>query len=312
MSATGYALPSVTSAGRRDEPWLTAHALTHVLVVAGVFCGAVTVILLTICGGWEYYRAPLATRGYLPAHALLRPSGAVGLMLGAAGVITMLGTIPYALRKRWKRLATLGTLKNWLEIHIFFGVVGPVLITFHTSFKFNGLISVGYWLMMTVWASGFVGRYLYVRIPKTIRGVELSCRDVDERLAVTRERLHSVAIDDAARRHLNAFDALIDADSHRTRGLIDLFVGEVRDRLRLFVLGQRLKTAGLDADTLRDCIALAGERSNLARRALHLQRTHRLFEAWHIFHRPLVFGMFFIVGVHVAVALYFGYARLFP
>jgi hypothetical protein len=311
MSVTGYALPSTTTANESGEPWLTTRALTHVLVIAGLFCGAVTLMLLTVFGGWEYYGAPLATRGYLPAHALLRPSGAVGLTLGVSGVAAMLCTIPYAVRKRWKRLSTVGALKNWLEMHIFFGVVGPVLITFHTSFKFNGLISVGYWLMMTVWASGFVGRYLYVRIPKTIRGVELSRREVEERLEVLRERLRSAPIAEAGRRYMDAFDASIDVDHQRKRGMSDLFFGDARERLRLFVLGRRLQTAGVKADTLRDCIALAAERSTLARRAIHLQRTHRLFEAWHIFHRPLVSAMFLIVGIHVAVALYLGYARLF-
>ena len=208
MSVGEFALPSTAARGATDDAWLTARALTNVLVLAALFCGVVAFVLLAVFDGWEYYRAPLATRGYLPAHQLLRPSGAVGLTLGIAGVLAMLATIPYALRKRWKRLSRLGRLKNWLEVHIFFGVVGPVLITFHTSFKFNGLISVGYWLMMTVWASGFVGRYLYVRIPKTIRGVELSRREVDERLEVLREQLHSTPTA-AAQRHLHAFDASI-------------------------------------------------------------------------------------------------------
>ena len=39
----------------------------------------------------------------------LRPSGPVGLTLGIAGVIAMLCTLPYALRKRWRRLSQLGT-----------------------------------------------------------------------------------------------------------------------------------------------------------------------------------------------------------
>ena len=148
--------------------------MPSVVMIAGLVAAAVTLTVLTVFGGWEYYRAPLATRGYLPSHAWLRPSGDVGLGLGIAGVAAMIGTLPYAVRKRWRPLARVGTTAGWLEVHIFFGIVGPLLVTLHTSFKFNGLISVGYWLMMTVWASGFVGRYLYVRIPKTIRGVELS------------------------------------------------------------------------------------------------------------------------------------------
>jgi hypothetical protein len=311
MSVSEFALSSSTMPGEANEPWLTARALTHVLVMAGLFCAAVAFVLLAVFGGWEYYGAPLATRGYLPAHALLRPSGAVGLTLGVSGVIAMLGTLPYALRKRWKRMSKLGAMKNWLEVHIFFGVVGPVLITFHTSFKFNGLISVGYWLMMTVWASGFVGRYLYVRIPKTIRGVDVSRREVEDRLTALREELRSSPVAEAARRHVDAFETSIDRDCRRAHGVVDLFFGDVRERVRLLILARRLSSAGIDTDTLRDCIALAAERATLARRALHLQRSHQLFEAWHVFHRPLVFGMFLIVGVHVAVALYLGYARLF-
>ena len=87
MGVTGYTLPSTTAVNESGEPWLTTRALTHVLVIAGLFCSAVALVLLEVFGGWEYYRAPLATRGYLPAHALLRPSGAVGLTLGAGGVV---------------------------------------------------------------------------------------------------------------------------------------------------------------------------------------------------------------------------------
>ena len=67
-------------------------------------------------------------------------------------------------------------MKTWLEVHIFCGIVGPVLVTFHTSFKFNGIVSVAYWSMVAVVLSGFVGRYLYVRIPRSLRGIELTQR----------------------------------------------------------------------------------------------------------------------------------------
>ena len=153
---------------------MAAPRISLVIPLAAAFVTVVAIVVLFGLGGWTYYRAPLATRGYLPEHQWLRPSGTVGLPLGVAGTVAMLSTLPYAVRKRWRLLSRLGSLKSWLDVHIFFGIVGPLLVTLHTSFKFNGLISVGYWLMMTVWASGFVGRYLYVRIPKSIRGIELT------------------------------------------------------------------------------------------------------------------------------------------
>lgn len=286
-----------------------ARSLSLVLVIAGVVCLAVILTTLFVFGGWEYYTAPLGTRGYQKAHQLLRPSGSVGLPLGIAGAIFMASTLPYAVRKRWTPLKRVGTVPGWLEVHIFFGIVGPVLVTLHTSFKFNGLISVGYWLMMTVWASGFVGRYLYVRIPKSIRGAELSRTEIDAQLTEARRRLADLPLPDAARAEIQAFEAaLIPADG-RAPGVVDLFLGEFRVRMRLALIRRHLQAAGVDVNAVHDAIALTSDRAVILRRLSHLQRTRHLFELWHVFHRPLVYGMFIIVGLHVAVAIYLGYAR---
>ncbi|MEZ5285596.1 MAG: hypothetical protein R2712_12490 [Vicinamibacterales bacterium] len=224
------------------------------------------------------------------------------------GAIAMLGTLPYAVRKRWSPLRKVGTVPGWLEVHIFFGIIGPVLVTLHTSFKFNGLISVGYWLMMTVWASGFVGRYLYVRIPKTIRGAELSRTEIDAQLADARARLATLPLPDEARREIEAFEAAVLPADGRVPGMADLFLGEFRVRTRLALIRRHLRDAGVDVTAVQSAIELASDRATIQRRLAHLKRTRHLFELWHVFHRPLVFVMALIVGLHVAVALYLGYA----
>jgi hypothetical protein len=305
VSTAATAPPARTA---HAEAWLGTRALGHVLVIAAAFCLTVTLVMLVGLEGWEYYRAPLGSRGYLPQHPRLRPSGSVGLTLGIAGLLSMLCTLPYAARKRWRRLSKLGTVRGWLETHIFFGVVGPVLVTFHTSFKFNGLVSVAYWLMMLVWASGFVGRYLYVRIPKTIRGAELSRADVEQRLDAVRAQLASTP--ELARREVEVFDRGLAAAHGDSPGALDLFVGELRVRARLALLRRHLRGAGVDVDGVNALVTLAFERASLARRLAHLERTRRLFELWHVFHRPLVYAMFVIVALHVGVALFFGYGRV--
>ncbi len=280
-----------------------------VLLLASGFC-AVAGVAVLLFGGWDYYLAPIARRGYMPEHRLFRPSGLVGLPLGIAGAIAMISTLPYAARKRWRPLARFGPTSKWLEVHIFFGIVGPVLVTFHTAFKFNGGVSVGYWLMMTVWASGFVGRYLYVRIPKTIRGIELSRSEIEAELAGTRAGLAMESLPAAARAALDEFDRSVEPQPGRPPGLLDLFFGELRVRTRLFLMRRHLRAAGADLTAIHAVVARASEHATLVRRISHLQRTRRLFELWHVFHRPLVYGMFLIVGLHVAIAIYLGYARL--
>ena len=92
--------------------------------------------------------------------------------------------------------------------------------------------------------------------------------------------------------------------------MLDLLFGEFRVRLRLALMRRHLEGAGVDVGAVHDAVALAAERAALTRRLAHLERARRLFEMWHVFHRPLVFGLFAIVAVHIGVALFFGYARL--
>ena len=68
-------------------------------------------------------------------------------------------------------------------------IVGPILVTLHTSFKFNGLVSVAFWSMALVVISGFVGRYLYVRIPKTLNGSFLGMEAIRARVRELGEAL---------------------------------------------------------------------------------------------------------------------------
>ena len=113
-------------------------------------------------------------------------------LMGIGGWLMMLMPVVYvgAQARGWMR--NLGSLRLWLEAHIFCGIVGPVLVTFHTAFKFNGLVSVAYWSMIAVALSGFVGRYLYVRIPAAHPGRRVLPRrevvDRDRRNCATRSR----------------------------------------------------------------------------------------------------------------------------
>lgn len=153
----------------------------------------------------------------------------------------------------WCRpLARFGPTPKWLEVHIFFGIGGPLLVTLHTAFKFNGVIAVGYWLMVAVWTSGFAGRYLYVRILKAIRGAELSRDEIAEALAATRSTLATASPPPAARTALDEFDQSVEPAPRRPPGLAGLFFGELRVRMRLFAIRRQLREAGCQSARGRD------------------------------------------------------------
>jgi hypothetical protein len=193
-------------------------------------------------------------------------------------------------------------MRGWLEFHIFCGIVGPVLVTFHTSFKFNGIISVAYWSMMAVMASGFVGRYLFVRIPKSIRGAELTHDEILARADALEHELDAAEIGPAVVARVR------EVERHLEPVAVASVIGPAAVRLRLGRLRRELRRAGVDRALAARVTASVGERLRLIRRLAHLNRTRRLFAMWHVFHQPLVYVMFAIAALHIGVAAYLGYA----
>ena len=93
--------------------------------------------------------------------------------LGIFGFILMLMTETlYSLRKR-SRSVRWGKMSSWLQLHIFTGLVGPYMVLLHTSWKFNGLAGATTLLTVIIVVSGFVGRYIFTRIPRTLDGLEI-------------------------------------------------------------------------------------------------------------------------------------------
>src|ERR1700752_423437 len=143
------------------------HRMHHLrLKIAYLLAIAGTLGLLVY--GSSYYWSSAEQRALSPKHAYLKPSGAIGLRLGMFGVLLFLFIYLYPLRKKWAWLGRQGSSRRWLDFHVLLGLVAPVVITFHSSFKFSGIAGVAYWIMLVVALSGVVGRYIYSQIPRSL------------------------------------------------------------------------------------------------------------------------------------------------
>ncbi|MFC1791798.1 hypothetical protein ACFL0I_04965 [Gemmatimonadota bacterium] len=262
--------------------------------------------------GMEYYLLPLQERPFTADHELLASWGAVGHGYGVVGTALMiLGVLSYSVRKRVGSLGRLGKLKSWLEFHIFLCTLGPFLILLHTAFRVGGLVAVAFWSMVLVVASGVFGRYLYVRIPKTIHGHFLSLEALEARRDETLQGLQSrlqvseTQVAELIRRFQpprpkGAFSSLLVAvrwDLARKR-----VEGELRRAL--------LELSGAEEEP-EDLLGLLREEGRREIQIALLHPFQRLFRYWHVFHLPLAIVMFLILAVHVTVAILFGYAWLF-
>jgi hypothetical protein len=280
------------------------------LVLAVIWIAAAGAVTLP---GLEFYLTPLGDRAYSSLADQWGPTGLFGQGLGIVGTGMMtLGVVGYMLRKRLPWLQSWGALRHWLQVHIFLCTLGPYFVLLHTTFKFGGVISVAFWSMAVVVVSGVFGRYVYARIPKTIHGRFLDLEAVGERsrqlLDALQERTGTAADD---------LRALLERDPlpARAPGMMGALALAVRSdfqgRRQKREVRQFLRTRSIPADLHNPVLAIATQRHRLERQALLLHPFQRLFRYWHVIHLPLAVTMFLILGVHVAVAVAFGYTWIF-
>ncbi len=145
-----------------------------------IYIVSIGVILYIATSAWPYYTTPYAERPFNPLHSAFKPGGSIGHGLGIIGSLMMIFMLAYSLRKRIRAFYRWGRLSTCLNIHIYFGIIGPLLVVLHSSFKLNGIISISFWSMLIVMFSGILGRYLYLKIPRDFSGEELSLQKVQK------------------------------------------------------------------------------------------------------------------------------------
>ena len=287
-----------------------------------LYAVAFVVIARLAWEGLSYYATPLIDRPRHEAFWALKPGGSRGHLYGVIGSSLMVVMLVYSLRKRVKILRRLGKLRDWLDFHIFCGVVGPLLVILHSSFKVQGLVALSFWSMIAVALSGVLGRYLYLQIPRTRAGDELSLAEVEElRAELTRKLRDELHLPEATLAELDRIalggiapiPPITPVASQKNRRLAILLFRlpfqAVSLRMRLLSFRRRLQRelAGAPRGLLRDVTRLARQKALLERRIVLWSRLQQLFHYWHVFHKPFAVVMYVFMVVHIAVVLLTGY-----
>jgi hypothetical protein len=252
------------------------HRLSRTLYVLIVLAA-----IISLCyAGLAFYKLPLEERFYSPDYAALKPSGIIGHGLGIFGtLILLIGLFSYMARKRLKVFSRLGTLKYWLEFHIFMCTLGPILILFHTSFKFGGLVAVSFWSLVIVVASGVIGRFIYLQIPHSVEGRELTMEEVqniEKDLEILIKDKYGIDISE------------LNSSSSKS-------------------LEKEFKNKNLPQNEFRSFSLLINNQRKLSKRIQRLEMMQSIFRYWHVAHLPFALIMLVIMIIHVIVALTFGY-----
>ena len=275
-------------------------------LLAGLYLAALGLLVYLAWEGRSYYLTPLIERPRHPDYWSLKPGGSRGIVYGIVGASLMVIMLAYSLRKRWRPLRNWGALRYWLDLHILCGVMGPLFIVLHSSFKVQGLVALSFWSMVAVAASGVLGRYLYLQIPRAATGDRMTLKEVEEertRLGDLLEQGDIVPTD-----VVEQLNRLL-GDGRRRRNLLGLLFLLPWDRWKLN-RGLRAWSRSVDLPSgpeARLWLQTARRKLRLESRLQILAEVQSLFHYWHVIHKPFALVMYIFMIVHIVVATMTGY-----
>jgi len=294
-------------AGHRIRVWIAGLASLLLLVSLAAY-------------GANYYLIPLDQRPFSDKHELLRPGGSIGLKLGVLGTVLFFIIFLYALRKVIPWLGRWGTAKHWMDFHVIAGITAPVVIAFHASFKFQGIAGIAFWIMVMVAISGFIGRYLYAQIPRSLTAAELSLNE----LLLNERELAEALLDQSlySEKQLNRVMNMPSAAHIRQIGPL-LAIGEMiaLDVRRPFqVAGLRRASSGFAKklfsaggllssgnSEVEHVVRLVRQKASLSKRVVFLDQSQRVFHLWHVIHRPFSYAFAVLAIIHIVVVMGLGF-----
>jgi TRAP-type C4-dicarboxylate transport system permease small subunit len=290
--------PAEAARNRRHRWW----------IMLGGAAGAVAAVALLV-NGWTYYILSSDTRVASPHHATLKPSGTIGNALGIVGAVMLLLMYLYPLRKKWKWLAKKGKTKRWLDYHMLMGLVGPVLITFHSSFKLGGVAGLAYWSMIAVVVSGIVGRYLYNKIPRKLDAVEMSVEEAEQLCANLARQIHAQNV--LTEEELGPLLALPSLDQVRSMPLLKalavIIALDLRRPWTLWRLRLKLGAHVTGHADVSQALAAIRKQAALSKDALFLAKVKQVFRLWHVVHRPVSYSLAIMATLHILVVVFLVY-----
>jgi hypothetical protein len=248
----------------------------------------------------------------------------LGYNLGLTGGTMMLILLLYPLRKRVKLFSKLGALPTWFRWHMVLGILGPLIIIFHSTYHvyipyFHPIGSpnaaVAMLCMLLVSGSGTFGRFFYTKIHHGLYGRQATVRELQASLENSGELVSVFGFAPGVEKALTDFRAGAESQDYKKSASFASFFAigfqarmlsrdlsrEVRRVMQTqaaqshFTREQLANTESLILDYHGKIVSYL----NAVRDASQFHTYERMFSWWHIFHIPLVYMMVFSAIYHV-------------
>lgn len=243
-----------------------------------------------------------------------------GYWLGVTGGVMMLLLFSYPLRKHFSFARNWGRVKWWFLVHMLLGVGGPVLILLHSTFRVGSLnAAVALYSMLAVAGSGVIGRFIYARVNRGLRGEQASLSELRTKAGLQQAEAWSrLAFAPEVEERLAGFERLeTKAQPNWSTYARQVFWLPVQQWLIyrecandlhviLNALAKRDKWSQKDRNRReKHSKTLVSQYLNAVTRVAQFKAYERLFSLWHVAHIPFVYLLLISAAVHVfAVHVY--------
>ncbi len=250
--------------------------------------------------GWTFYRLSMEDRVVHPDFRRLRPSGMVGNGYGfIAGVLVVLN-LSYLVRRRFAH-ARLGSMRVWLDLHVFTGMLVAVLAAFHSAFQMRTQIAmISTVSLAVVIGTGLLGRLLHMLTPATDGRLRIALDGLEAEVPGTRGPVLS------ALRELPAPTVPANASLVRAVIAIPRWRGVARRRretIELLLPPRREQAPATRAAVTELLAAVSTDARGSGLTAL--------LRSWRGLHRFAALAMIAAVLFHAGVAWHYGYRWIF-
>ena len=280
----------------RDRSLKRLDLLLFVLFISGTAALALR--------GYDFYRLSVLQRVEHPDFRTLSPSSNLGHGYGIAGTALILTNLLYLVRRRFARLSV-GSLRAWLDVHVFSGLFGGMLVMFHSAFQArSGIAMVTVGALLVVIGTGLLGRYLY----------SLSPRPELERLRMQLRVLDAVGPGMgqmlAQRMALVARTAPPPPLLHAVFATLPSWRRELSQRRAVIeqTIGHYARSFAPELELLAKPIA---ECTSIYLNEVRSAAASALLKSWRGLHRFAALLMVLLVAVHIGIAWYYGFVWVF-
>lgn len=267
---------------------------------SGILWRRIFLILLLAVIGAYFYNAP---------KEFPHGGSRLGLTYGTIGYALILLLAFFGIRKRWYR-SRFGTLEQWLQSHIYLGILALVILLFHTGGRFNDKVAVATLILVgIVVLSGIFGAVLYVTIPRLLTEVEseLTVAEISEQLNQLAKQMARIA-SGHSEPFQRIYNQLLSESMPGWMGGWGLLVSRLaRKKAKTATdLPQMLALVPKEEEVeLRQMLVVSRQRKELLIRMLFQQRYKNILEAWLYIHVPFTIALLVFAIVHIAAAFFY-------